>query len=183
LLVPSVSSERREFVPIGFLQPEVVASNLALTIAGATLYHFAILCSTMHNAWLRAVGGRLESRYRYSASIVYNNFPWPEVNAEQRKAVEAAGKAILDARALEPGSTLADLYDPLTMPAQLRKAHQANDRVVDGAYGHKGNRMDAARVAFLFGLYEKLTSLLPSDGGVSRKASASPARRVGVANR
>ncbi len=162
LLVPSVSSERREFVPIGFMPPDVIASNLVLTIPNATLYHFAILNSTMHNAWLRAVGGRLESRYRYSASIVYNNFPWPEPTDAQKAAVEAAGQGILDARALYPDATLADLYDPLTMPAELRKAHQANDRAVDAAYGYKGDKADAPRVAFLFGLYQRLTSsLLP----------------------
>ncbi|VDY12142.1 DNA methyltransferase [Thiomonas sp. OC7] len=161
LLVPSVSSERREFVPIGFMPPEVIASNLVLTIPGATLYHFALLNSTLHNAWLRAVGGRLESRYRYSASIVYNNFPWPEPTAAQREAIEAAGQAILDARARYPDATLADLYDPLTMPAELRRAHQANDRAVDAAYGYKGDRADAPRVAFLFSLYQRLTSLLP----------------------
>lgn len=159
LLVPSVSSERREFVPIGFLQPDVVASNLALTVGGADLYHFAILCSTMHNAWLRAVGGRLKSDYRYSARIVYNNFPWPELSSEKRKTLESTGKAILDARALEPGSTLADFYDPLTMPPELRKAHTTNDKAVDIAYGYKGDKSDAERVAFLFRMYEKFTSL------------------------
>ncbi|WP_288094125.1 DNA methyltransferase [Thiomonas sp.] len=161
LLVPSVSSERREFVPIGFMPPEVIASNLVLTIPDATPYHFAILNSTLHNAWLRAVGGRLKSDYRYSASIVYNNFPWPEPTAAQREAIEAAGQAILDARARYPDATLADLYDPLTMPAELRRAHQANDRAVDAAYGYKGDRADAPRVAFLFNLYQRLTSLLP----------------------
>jgi hypothetical protein len=163
LLVPSVSSERREFVPIGFLQPEVIASNLVLTISDATPYHFAILNSTMHNAWMRAVCGRLESRYRYSASVVYNNYLWPEPTDKQRTTIEATGKAILDARVLQPESTLADLYDPLTMPAELRKAHTANDRAVDAAYGYKGDKSDAARVAFLFDLYGKLISLLPAD--------------------
>jgi len=162
LLVPSVSSERREFVPIGFMSPEVIASNLVLTIPNATLYHFAILNSTLHNAWLRAVGGRLESRYRYSASIVYNNFPWPEPTEAQRAAIEAAAQSILDARARYPDATLADLYDPLTMPPELRRAHQANDRAVDAAYGYKGERADAPRVAFLFDLYQRLTSLLPA---------------------
>ena len=110
---------------------------------------------------MRAVGGRLESRYRYSASIVYNNFPWPEPTEPQRAAIEAAGQAILDARARDPDATLADLYDPLTMPSELRKAHQANDKAVDAAYGYKGDKADAPRVAFLFGLYQRLTSLLP----------------------
>ncbi len=115
----------------------------------------------MHNAWLRAVGGRLESRYQYSASIVYNNLPWPEPTDAQRESIEAAGQAILDARPRHPDATLADLYDPLTMPAELRRAHQANDRAVDAAYGYKGDRADAPRVAFLFSLYQQRTSLLP----------------------
>lgn len=163
LLVPSVSSENREFVPVGFLPSDVIASNLALTIPDATLYDFAMLNSSMHNAWMRAVCGRLKSDYRYSASIVYNNFPWPKPTDAQREAMEVTGQAILDARAKQPGSTLADLYDPVTMPAELRKAHAANDRAVDSAYGYKRDKGDAARVAFLFDLYGKLTSLLPTD--------------------
>jgi len=170
LLVPSVSSERREFVPIGFLKPDVVASNLALTVDDADLYHFAVLCSTMHNAWIRAVGGRLKSDFRYSARIVYNNFPWPEVNTQKRKTLESTGTAILDARAREPNSTLADLYDPLTMPTDLRKAHEANDRAVDLTYGYKGKKADASRVAFLFDMYENLTSL-PLKFAGEKKAS------------
>nr|WP_276709764.1 type IIL restriction-modification enzyme MmeI [Thiomonas arsenitoxydans] len=161
IVVPCHSSERREFVPVGFESAEVIIGNANLMIPDATPYDFAILNSTLHNAWLRAVGGRLESRYRYSASIVYNNFPWPEPTAAQREAIEAAGQAILDARARYPDATLADLYDPLTMPAELRRAHQANDRAVDAAYGYKGDRVDAPRVAFLFNLYQRLTSLLP----------------------
>ncbi|MBN8745642.1 MAG: class I SAM-dependent DNA methyltransferase [Thiomonas arsenitoxydans] len=161
LAVPKTSSERRAFVPIDFVSAATIANSEIFTIPGATLYHFAILNSTLHNAWLRAVGGRLKSDYRYSASIVYNNFPWPEPTAAQREAIEAAGQAILDARARYPDATLADLYDPLTMPAELRRAHQANDRAVDAAYGYKGDRVDAPRVAFLFNLYQRLTSLLP----------------------
>jgi hypothetical protein len=162
IVVPCHSSERREFVPVGFEESEVIIGNANLMIPGATIYHFAILNSALHNAWLRAVGGRLESRYRYSASIVYNTFPWPEPTEAQRAVIEAAGQAILDARARYPDATLADLYDPLTMPADLRRAHQANDRAVDAAYGYKGDRADAPRVAFLFGLYQRLTSLLPA---------------------
>jgi len=161
LFVPRVSSERREFVPVGFLPATVIASDSALTIPNATPYHFAVLNSTMHNAWLRSVCGRLKSDYRYSASIVYNNFLWPEPNDKHRAAIEKTAQAILDARAAQPQSTLADLYDPLTMPAELRHAHQDNDRAVDAAYGYKGDKSDVARVAFLFDLYGKLTSLLP----------------------
>lgn len=169
LLVPSVSSELRQFIPIGFLSPDVIASNLVLTIPGASLYEFAILNGTMHNAWMRAIGGRLKSDYRYSASIIYNNFPWPDPGEDKRKAIEATGRAILDARALYPGSTLADLYDPLAMPPELHKAHAANDRAVDAAYGYKGDKSDAARVAFLFDLYGKTTSLLPQEKPKGRR--------------
>jgi hypothetical protein len=163
LVVPGVSSERREFIPIGFISSNIMASNLVLTVPDAMLFHFAILNSTMHNAWMRAVCGRLESRYRYSATIVYNNFPWPEPTDEQRLALDTTGQRILDARALNPDSSLADLYDPLTMPVELRKAHEANDRAADAAYKYKSGRADAPRVAFLFELYQALTSLLPTD--------------------
>ena len=163
LLVPRHSSETREFIPIGFMDPIVLCGDANLAIPDATLYHFAILNSTMHNAWMRAVCGRLKSDYRYSAGIVYNNFPWPEPTEEQRQAIEVAGQAILDARAHHSGATLADLYDPLTMPADLRKAHAANDKAVDGAYGYKGDRADSGRVAYLFERYQRLTSLLPAE--------------------
>lgn len=160
LMVPSVSSERRSFVPIGFMSPEVIGSNLCLVVPSATLFHFGILTSNMHNAWMRTVSGRLKSDYRYSVSIVYNNFPWPEPNDKQRAAIEAAAQGVLDARASHPGASLADLYDPLTMPPDLVKAHQQLDKAVDSAYAFKGGN-DAARVAFLFALYQQLTSLLP----------------------
>jgi len=163
LLVPSVSSERREWVPVGFEPRDVMASNLVLVVPGATIYDFAVINSTMHNAWLRSVGGRLKSDYRYSGSIVYNNYPWPEINEIFRVGVDNAGQAILHARAKHQASTLADLYDPRTMPPNLRKAHVANDRAVDAAYGYKGDKSDAARVAFLFELYGKITGLPPSD--------------------
>jgi hypothetical protein len=161
LLVPSVSSERRKYVPIGFIGADVIASNATLIIPNATLYEFSLLTSTFHMAWMRAVSGRLKSDYRYSASLVYNNFPWPDPTDKQKQAIEATGQAILDARAEFPDATLADLYDPFTMPTALLKAHQANDKAVDAAYGYKGGKEDAPRVAFLFDLYQKLTSLLP----------------------
>ncbi len=162
LLLPSVSSERRNFIPIGFMPPETIASNLCLIVPNANLYHFGILTSTMHNAWTRTVCGRLESRYRYSVGIVYNNFPWPDAADKHHAAIEAAAQAILDARALYPESSLADLYDPLTMPPELVKAHAALDKAVDAAYAYKGGKDDAARVAFLFERYQQLTSLLPA---------------------
>ena len=162
LLVPSVGSERRQFVPIGFMPPEIIASNLCLIVSGATLYHFGMLSSTMHNAWLRYVAGRLKSDFRYSSSIVYNNFPWPAQPTDaQREKIEAAAQAVLDARAQFPDATLADLYDPLTMPPILVRAHQKLDAAVDAAYGKKSFKNDAERVAFLFERYQTLTSLLP----------------------
>ena len=145
LIVPEVSSERRPFIPIGYEKPSTLASNLVKIVPNASRYHFGILSSTMHNAWMRSVAGRLKSDYRYSKDIVYNNFPWPSSpTAAQREAVEAAAQGVLDARAQHPGSSLADLYDPLTMPADLVKAHQALDRAVDrcyrSAFGSEGER-------------------------------------------
>ena len=165
LLVPSVSSETRKLIPIGFLTAETVASNLVFTVPNATPYEFGILSSTMHNAWVRYTCGRLESRYRYSAGIVYNNYPWPNQPADkQREAVEAAAQGVLDARAEhQTGSnpaSLATLYNPSTMPDKLQKAHKALDKAVDAAYGIKTLKTDAERVAYLFELYEKYTSLL-----------------------
>jgi hypothetical protein len=163
LLIPGVSSERRSFVPIGFMDARTIASNLVYVMPEATLGHFGVLCSTMHNAWVRYTCGRLESRYRYSAGIVYNNFPWPESPTDkQRAAVEAAAQGVLDARAQFPQSSLADLYDPLTMPPALTRAHQALDAAVDAAYGRRNLRHDAERVAFLFERYQAITSLLPA---------------------
>ena len=128
----------------------------------ASLFHFGVLTSYMHNAWVHSVCGRLESRYRYSASVVYNNFPWPALQANNHAAIEVCAQAVLDARAVHANASLADLYDPLTMPANLLKAHNALDKVVDAAYGYKGAAADSARVAFLFERYQQLTSLLPT---------------------
>jgi hypothetical protein len=162
LAVPEVSSESRRFLPIGFLSKQVIASNMVLTCEGATLYHFGILCSTMHNAWMRYTCGRMKSDYRYSPAV-YNNLPWPQsLDEKKQSAIEAAGQAILDARALYPDSTLADLYDPTATPPELQDAHRKLDKVVDAAYGYKGGKDDATRVAFLFERYQQLTSLLPA---------------------
>jgi hypothetical protein len=174
LLFPSVSSERRDYIPLGFMPAETIASNLCLIVPHATFYHFGVLTSAMHMAWVRSVCGRLKSDYRYSAGIVYNNFPWPDgspspqpspLKGEGAKAgpnpIEAAAQAVLDARAQFPGATLADLYDPLTMPPALLKAHQKLDAAVDKGYGKSGFKSDAERVAFLFARYQELTSLLP----------------------
>ncbi|HEU0189374.1 MAG TPA: DNA methyltransferase [Gallionella sp.] len=230
LLIPSVSSENRRYIPIGYFQPEVIVSNLVYAIPNATLYHFGILCSTMHNAWMRYTCGRLKSDYRYSNSIVYNNFPWPASPSDKTTshstrpsnndgqvagypqpspikgegaallsprgitsdlaavvmqpsrmarssirgaggegAVETAAQAVLDARTQFPQSSLADLYDPLTMPPALVKAHQALDRAVDACYRKAAFTSDAQRVEFLFERYQQLTSLLPTEKAKARK--------------
>ncbi len=178
LVIPEVSSERRAFIPIGFEQPETLSSNLVKIIPNATLYHFGILTSTMHNAWMRTVCGRLKSDYRYSAGIVYNNFPWPDGSADvpvrmptrtSAVPVETAAQTVLDARAQFPQSTLADLYDPLTMPPVLVKAHQALDRAVDACYRKAAFTSDAQRVEFLFERYQQLTSLLPTEKKMARR--------------
>ncbi|HQY35226.1 MAG TPA: class I SAM-dependent DNA methyltransferase [Pseudomonadota bacterium] len=165
LLVPKVSSERRKYVPLGFCDPDLVVNPSVLVVPDAALLHFGVLSSLMHVAWLRQVGGRMKSDLQYSNTIVYNNFPWPESPTEaQRTAIESAAQGVLDARAAFPTSSLADLYDPLTMPPALVKAHEVLDRAVDAAYGPPkgGFKSDAARVAFLFVLYQKYTSLLPA---------------------
>ena len=160
IVVPSVSSEKRRYVPMGFLTADTIATNLVLIIPNATLYHFGILESNVHMAWMRAVCGRLKSDYRYSKDVVYNNFPWPNPTEEQKQRIEQTAQAILDARALYPDSSLADLYDELTMPVELRKAHQENDRAVMCAYGFDPKTMEdkeSLLVAELFKLYKELT--------------------------
>jgi len=159
LAIPKTSSETRPYIPMSFLDSDIIASTELFTSEQAEGYEFGVLTSMMHMAWVSAVCGRLKSDYRYSAGIVYNNFPWPEPTAKQRSAIETAAQAVLDERAKHPDSTLADLYDPLTMPPGLVKAHQTLDRAVDAAYGKTNFASEAERVAFLFTLYEKLTSL------------------------
>ncbi len=167
LLIPSVSSERRTYLPIGFLTADIVASNLVLIIPNATLYHFGILTSAMHMAWVRYTCGRLKSDYRYSNTIVYNNFPWPEAISDRaRQGIEAAAQAVLDSRAVhQSGATpasLATLYDPDLMPADLRKAHTALDALVDKLYAEKSKTKikptDQSRVALLFERYQALVT-------------------------
>ncbi|RWX51650.1 Type II restriction/modification system, DNA methylase subunit YeeA [Candidatus Electrothrix marina] len=159
LLIPGVSSERRKYIPFGFISPEIMASNLVNISQSAEPYHFGILSSTMHMAWMRYTAGRLKSDYRYSIGLVYNNFPWP-INAtdKQKAKVEQAAQAVLAARAQFPDSTLADLYDPLTMPAQLTKAHAALDKAVDTCYRSQPFTNELNRMQFLFALYEELTA-------------------------
>ena len=159
IIIPKVSSEKRRYVPMGFMSPNVLASDLVFLVPDATLYHFGILESNVHMAWMRAVCGRLETRYRYSKDVVYNNFPWPTPTEEQKAKIEQTAQAILDARALYPDSSLADLYDEITMPIELRKAHQQNDRAVMQAYGFpvKSTFTESQCVAELFKRYQELT--------------------------
>jgi hypothetical protein len=156
LLVPGHTSENRHYIPLGYMTPEVICGNANFAVPHATHYHFGILQSLMHNAWMRAVCGRLKSDYRYSAGIVYNNFPWPAATDKQRATIENAAQTVLEIRAKYPKASLADLYDPLTMPPELVKAHQALDRAVDQAYGRKTFASEAERVAFLFERYQQL---------------------------
>lgn len=168
LAVPETSSENRRYLPIDYLNSDIIASNSMYTIQNAGIYSFGILCSSMHMAWMRTLCGRLESRYRYSAGLIYNNFPWPKSNEKQFNSIELAGQLVLNVRSQYPESSLADLYDSISMPSLLVKAHCSLDKIVDSAYGYKGPDTDLARVAFLFDLYEKITSLLPAT--ISKKA-------------
>lgn len=158
IIVPEVSSQNRRYVPIGFIGQDVICTNKLQIIPNATLYHFGILTSNVHMAWMRAVCGRLKSDYDYSQKIVYNNFPWPSPTGAVKEKIEACAQAILDARALYPNSSLADLYNEVSMPPELRKAHQNNDRVVMQAYGFKvGEMTESSCVAELMKMYQQLT--------------------------
>ena len=157
IIVPRVSSENRKYVPMGFMPSDIIVNDSVQIIPDATLYHFGILESNVHMAWMRAVCGRLKSDYRYSKDVVYNNFPWPNPTEAQKQKIEQTAQTILDARALYPDSSLADLYDDLTMPVELRRAHQDNDRAVMAAYGFDVRTMTESQcVAELFKLYQKL---------------------------
>lgn len=159
IVIPKVSSEQRRYIPIGFMDENTIASDLVFIIPDATIYQFGILTSNVHMAWMRAVCGRLKSDYRYSANVVYNNFPWPSPTDTQKTKIEQTAQAILDARTLYPDASLADLYDETTMPPELRRAHQQNDRAVMDAYGFWGKlNSESACVAELMKLYQKLTN-------------------------
>ena len=160
IIVPSHSSENRRYIPIGFEKPDVICGNANLLIPNATLYEFGVLTSNVHMAWVRLVCGRLEMRYRYSNTVVYNNFPWCNPTDEQKAKIEQTAQAILDARAKYPDCSLADLYDELTMPPELRKAHQENDKAVMQAYGFSKDTTESEIVAELFKMYERLVKLL-----------------------
>ena len=158
VVIPEVSSEKRKYVPMGFMTPDIFCSNLVKIVPNATLYHFGVLTSNVHMAWMRAVCGRLEMRYRYSKDIVYNNFPWPTPTDAQKAKIEQTAQAILDARALYPDSSLADLYDETTMPPELRKAHQQNDKAVMRAYSFDvKTTTETSCVAALMRMYQQLT--------------------------
>jgi hypothetical protein len=161
IIIPSVSSEARKYIPIGMMHGEVIASNLCLIIPGATLYHFGVLTSAMHMAWVKHVCGRLESRYRYSNTLVYNNYPWPaSPTPAQVKDIETKAQAVLDMRAQFNGDSLAALYDPLAMPPALLKGHFALDKAVDAAYRKQSFDSERSRIEYLFGLYQQITAPL-----------------------
>ena len=159
IVIPQVSSERRRYIPIGYMDDGVLCSDKVRIMPDGTLYHFGILISNVHMAWMRTICCRLKSDYSYTVNDVYNNFPWPEPTPEQKAKIEQTAQAILDARALYPGSSLADLYDELTMPPELRKAHLANDRAVMAAYGFPVRKdfTEADCVAALMKLYQEKT--------------------------
>ena len=157
IIIPRHSSENRKYIPFGFVNPEIIVNDAVQIIPNAELYHFGIMMSNVHMAWTRAVCGRIKSDYRYSKDVVYNNFPWCKPTAEQKKKIEETAQAILDARALYPDCSLADLYDEVAMPPELRKAHQANDKAVMQAYGFWGKlNTESACVAELMKMYQKL---------------------------
>ena len=175
LVIPEVSSERREYVPIGWLEPPVIPSNLVRLLENASFADFALLTSAMHMAWLRYIGGRLESRYRYSIGLVYNTFPTPQEDADMSK-MEALAQDVLDARAAHPDATLADLYDPDIMPPNLRQAHRRLDRAVDRLYSRKGFTSERERIECLFMLYDKMRS--PLGVGIKGKTKRRNRRRA-----
>lgn len=161
IIIPRHSSETRRYIPFGFVQPQIVVNDAVQIIPDAKIYHFGIMMSNVHMAWTRAVCGRIKSDYRYSKDVVYNNFPWPTPTDTQKAKIEQTAQAILDARARYPESSLADLYDELTMPPELRKAHQDNDRAVMQAYGFSVRDMTESKcVAELMRMYQKLVEVM-----------------------
>lgn len=177
IVIPKVSSERRKYIPMGFMSASVIATDLCMIIPNGNLFHFGILTSTMHMAWVRTVCGRLKSDFRYSKDIVYNNYPWPENPSEKQiEAIEKAAQKVLDTRKEFPNSSLADLYDPLTMPPSLVKAHQELDKAVDLAYRPQPFPSEAKRMEFLFELYEKYTANL-----FTKEKVKAPKKRTGKA--
>ena len=167
LLVPRVSSERRQYIPIGFMEKDTIVTDLVYIIPNATFYDFAIVTSAMHMAWMRTVCGRLKSDYRYARDLCYNTFPWPNPTAQQKRHIESLADAVLMTREMFPDMTLADMYDPDKMPEPLREAHTALDTAVDALYRKKPFASDEERLQLLFALYEKLVSKNPHAGAVN----------------
>ena len=159
LAIPKVSSEQRRYIPMGFMEPDVLCSDLLFVLHNASLYHFGVMSSNVHMAWMRAIGGRLEMRYRYSIGIVYNNFPWPNPTPKQKAQIEASAQAILDARKKcledDPKATYADLYDDMVMPYNLKQAHRKNDAAVMNAYGFKLDMTEPECITALIKLYNE----------------------------
>ncbi len=167
LAIPRTSSENRRYIPVGFLSAEIIAANDLQLVPNASVFNFGILSSAMHMAWVSVTAGRLKSDYRYSTKFTYNTFPWPNSTDAQKKKVEEAAQAVLDTRAKYPGSSLADLYDPVTMPPDLVKAHTALDKAVDLCYRPQAFTSELSRIEFLFGLYEQYTA--PMFGGEGKE--------------
>ena len=178
LALPEVSSERRDYIPVAYLSEDFLPGNTLRCVAKASLFDFGMICSAMHMGWVRTIAGRLKSDYRYSAKLVYNNYPWPQdVDPKAKAAVEAAAQAVLDARTAHPKATLADLYDPNTMPPNLRAAHNDLDKAVDRCYRKQPFTSERERVEFLFELYQKLAAPLSAEAKPakkSRKKKAAP---------
>jgi len=172
IVIPGHSSENREFIPLGFMKKDQIVGNSCFSLPSATLYHFGVMMSRMHMAWVKYTCGRLESRYRYSKDIVYNNFPWPNCSEKQTEAITAAAQAVLDARARYPASSPSDLYDPVAMPVELTKAHAKLDKLVEKAYGLSGSVSDSDRVKHLFELYQ---AAVPP---IEAAAAAAPGKRA-----
>lgn len=176
---PEVSSEQRQYIPIAFLEPDVIASNKLYIVGELSLYLFGILTSAMHMTWVRHISGRMKIDFQYSASMVYNTFPFPQnVKQVHRRAVEAAVGEVLDTRAQYPSSSLADLYDPDAMPVELLKAHHALDRAVDACYGKKKFALEHDRMSYLSDLYDQLTSGFLSDKALKKSARKHAAQAV-----
>lgn len=171
IVIPATTSENRKYIPFAFLDKDFIPSNSVYIISDANLFHFGVLMSAMHMAWVKNICGRLKSDFRYSKDIVYNNYPWPENPSEKQvKAIESAAQKVLDTRKQFPNSSLADLYDPLTMPPALIKAHNELDKAVDLAYRSQAFPSEANRMEFLFELYEKYTSELFTEKNKIKKS-------------
>jgi hypothetical protein len=178
IVLPRHSSETRRFIPFGYFEPQVIIHDSCTALPDAEIYHFAILSSTMHMAWVRVICGRIKSDFRYSNTLVYNNFPWPQaVSEKKRAAVETKARAVLDTRKKFPNSTLAELYNPLSTPPALVKAHAELDRAVDLCYRPEKFESDRQRVEFLFALYEKLTAPLLPAGPAAKTRRKPPGSR------